>query len=69
MFQGECTGELKDYDCCTKESPCGEGQGDCDGNDENGHEDCEKGLICGVNNCRKYNPSAYIHYDCCTPPE
>ena len=32
--------------CCTPDQPCGEGQGDCDGND-----DCNTGLVCGNNNC------------------
>ena len=36
------------------------GKGDCDKN-----EDCEGSLVCGTDNCRKYNPSAMATADCC----
>ena len=54
-------------DCCTKESPCGEGSGDCDP----GKGQCKEGLKCGTDNCR------YMHdgderiestMDCCYKP-
>ena len=32
--------------CCTPDNKCGEGEGDCDSND-----DCFPGLYCGHNNC------------------
>ena len=43
--------------CCTKETPCGLGDGDCDKD-----EHCAKGLKCGVDNCGK---GFKYTYDCC----
>ena len=44
--QVECPTKYKDMDCCSKEKPCGQYQGDCDKNEE-----CSYGLKCGKNNC------------------
>merc|ERR1712168_1470413 len=55
--------------CCTPESPCDVGQGDCDGPGDGGQHDgnrgCMDGLVCGRNNCLKFG--AYFHPkdDCC----
>lgn len=47
--------------CCSPSSPCGEGEGDCDG-----AGDCLQGLVCGRDNCRgaAYDASD----DCCEHP-
>ena len=59
-------------DCCNNEYPCGVGEGDCDYD-----SDCEEGLKCGTNNCKKclgenlgvdcskFQPDD----DCCYKPE
>ena len=39
-----CTGE--DNGCCTKDTPCGLGEGDCDSDKE-----CAGSLTCGDDNC------------------
>ena len=46
--------------CCQPDNKCGEGEGDCDYD-----EDCTEDLVCGNNNCRKWNPSAPDTLDCC----
>ena len=33
--------------CCTKDNPCGKGDGDCDNDSE-----CAGDLVCGRNNCK-----------------
>ena len=44
-------------ECCSKDKPCGVGQGDCDHDDE-----CVGDLKCGNNNCVGFpSPKA----DCC----
>jgi len=50
-------------DCCISddESKCGEGEGDCDGD-----EDCQPGLFCGQDNCMGFGPSFERSDDCCT---
>jgi len=45
---------------CSKKTPCGLGQGDC-----NNNKSCQKGLVCGKNNCRDFNPKAKKRADCC----
>ena len=52
-----CKAEDTDKECCEHSGPCGEGEGDCDGDDE-----CENGLVCGKGNCPSGFPS---DYDCC----
>lgn len=49
-----CNG--KDDGCCTKNTPCFKGDGDCDV-----HADCLPGLKCGYNNCPWGDED-----DCCT---
>merc|ERR1712226_412775 len=50
-------------DCCTKETPCSLGEGDCLQDD-----DCRDNLVCGNNNCKQF--AAYFHEkdDCCVKP-
>ena len=43
----ECNPDNNNWECCTKESPCGEKHGDCDAD-----EHCMEGLTCGTDNCR-----------------
>jgi len=56
----ECNGDTKDWNCCSKNEPCGVGGGDCD-NDS----DCSGGLVCGTDNCREFHPNAASSADCC----
>merc|ERR1711970_1344474 len=55
--------------CCTPDTPCNEGEGDCDGPGDGGQHDgnagCKGDLVCGSNNCLKFG--AYFHEkdDCC----
>ena len=54
-----------DWSCCTPGHPCGEGEGDCDRDD-----DCAgTNLKCGYNNCREdfadFFPNANYGVDCC----
>ena len=53
---------------CTPEFKCGEGEGDCDSNN-----DCKSGLICGTNNCKgsQFTPGddcCYRHRKICLVP-
>ena len=48
------------WNCCTVEKPCEEGEGDCDFNNQ-----CAEGLICGVANC--IGPEYPLNADCCEP--
>ena len=53
----QCQPPHDDWDCCTEECPCREGEGDCD---EDSH--CQEDLVCGTNNCvLDGDPEA----DCC----
>ena len=57
-----CKAEDTDKECCDLDAggPCGEGEGDCDGDDE-----CEDGLVCGSDNC----PAGFPwYYGCCYKP-
>ena len=57
-------GTIAGTSCCTSSNPCGEGEGDCDSD-----EDCKDGLKCGQgsghdNNCD--NTLVFpADYDCC----
>ena len=46
--------------CCTSSSPCVEGEGDCENNDE-----CGVGLVCGTNNCKQFGDFFHERDDCC----
>ena len=46
-----------DWSNCSQDTPCNQGEGDCDQ-----HVDCEGGLLCGVDNC----PRGSTFLDCCT---
>merc|ERR1711970_1482342 len=68
-----CSGrDFQGRRCCTPESPCGLGEGDCDGpldgglND--GHEGCAGELVCGSNNCKKFGRYFHPKDDCCDEP-
>ena len=63
---GECNGEngqcrlnsdTNDWSKCSQDSPCADGEGDCDH-----HTDCEGTLLCGNDNCA----SGPTGMDCCT---
>ena len=54
------TGSRADWAFCTKDKPCGEREGDCDGDDQ-----CQAGLECGVDNCRAFHQEAHRLADCC----
>eukprot|EP00092_Neocalanus_flemingeri_P046790 GFUD01052791.1.p1 GENE.GFUD01052791.1~~GFUD01052791.1.p1 ORF type:complete len:268 (+),score=55.54 GFUD01052791.1:67-870(+) len=51
--------------CCTEDNPCGEGEGDCDTDNQG---TCQAGLRCGDSNCGDFNPANYAPADCCYKP-
>eukprot|EP00092_Neocalanus_flemingeri_P008226 GFUD01008869.1.p1 GENE.GFUD01008869.1~~GFUD01008869.1.p1 ORF type:complete len:436 (-),score=88.02 GFUD01008869.1:436-1743(-) len=51
--------------CCTEDNPCGEGEGDCDTDNQ---DTCQSGLRCGDSNCGDFNPANYAPADCCYKP-
>jgi len=55
--------------CCTPDTPCGEGEGDCDGpgdgGEHDGHQGCKGELVCGSNNCLKFGLYFHEKDDCC----
>lgn len=53
-----CSGQ--ENGCCTSETPCSEGEGDCDSN-----SDCRGSLVCGHNNCPKKAFDWNYGDDCC----
>ena len=53
----------KDYKCCTAESLCEEGEGNC--SDMAGHTDCGPGLLCRNNNCKQFGQYYHEEDDCC----
>merc|ERR1711862_967172 len=59
--------------CCTPESPCGYGEGDCDGpldgGANDGHRGCQGDLVCGSNNCKKFGTYFHEKDDCCERPQ
>ena len=63
MFAGACLGLSSDWDCCTPNSPCNQGEGNC-----NEHSDCAAGLKCGENNCRDFRDTAEPLANCCFEP-
>ena len=53
----KCNPAKIDWHCCTPSSPCGQGKGDCDNDD-----DCAGDLVCGKDNCGRGA------LDCCVRP-
>ena len=56
----KCDPGKGDKSCCTKRNQCKEGEGDCDADSQ-----CKGNLVCGKNNCKKWNPAARADFDCC----
>ena len=52
------------WSCCSSSSPCSQGGGDCDNDNQ-----CGSGLVCGQNNCRSDFSSTGSNWssgaDCC----
>ena len=56
---GDCDPAFNDGSCCTSDSPCGVGEGDCDSD-----SDCAGDLTCGNDNCDPtYGAESWL--DCC----
>merc|ERR1711970_712759 len=56
-----CRGRNFDKErCCTKETPCVLGEGDCDDD-----SDCSGNLLCGNNNCKAFGSFFHEKDDCC----
>merc|ERR1719228_1668992 len=49
-----------DNKCCSVETPCRDGEGDCDSDEE-----CLGSLVCGVNNCNTFGHFYHQRDDCC----
>merc|ERR1712223_1457865 len=49
--------------CCTPQSPCPEGEGDCEVDN-----DCSGDLVCGNNNCKQFGSFYHEKDDCCVKP-
>ena len=71
ITEGKCGRCIGQYGCCTKENPCDVGEGDC-----HNDEDCQHGLKCGDDNCRKcgigtHQDCGFWTYDddCCFKPD
>ena len=56
----KCDPGRGDASCCTKSNQCKEGEGDCDADSQ-----CTGNLVCGKDNCKKWNPAAHALFDCC----
>jgi len=57
-----CDGSSSAWSCCSANSKCGQGEGDCDSDNE-----CQSGLKCGKDNCRDFHSGAAAAADCCIP--
>ena len=56
---GDCDPAFNDGSCCSSDSPCGIGEGDCDSD-----SDCAGALTCGNDNCDPtYGAESWL--DCC----
>jgi len=56
-----CSGRnYQGRNCCTRENPCDEGEGDCDWD-----IGCKGNLVCGHNNCKKFGLYFHEKDDCC----
>ena len=53
---GDCDPALDDLSCCTDDSQCGLGEGDCDSDSH-----CAGDLTCGTDNCA----AGASYMDCC----
>ena len=65
----KCGDKICYQPACYKEDPCGKLEGDC-----NVLSDCEKGLVCGTNNCpkgmnSKTNAPFTTEDNCCYEPK
>ena len=51
-----------DMECCTEQTKCRIGEGDCDNDDQ-----CMPGLKCGssADNCKMFDPAWVSNADCC----
>ena len=59
-----CRGRNFDRErCCTSDTPCVEGEGDCEVDN-----DCSGNLICGNNNCKAFGSFFHQKDDCCIKP-
>merc|ERR1711937_942524 len=58
-----CDGSNTAWNCCSSTNKCGEGEGDCDNDNE-----CQSGLVCGKDNCQSFIPGAHSQADCCVKP-
>merc|ERR1711962_1570721 len=58
-----CDGSANAWSCCSSTNKCGEGEGDCDNDNE-----CQSGLVCGKDNCQSFIPGANSQADCCVKP-
>ena len=58
--EDKCNADDDDNECCSTESPCRVGEGDCDTNAE-----CVGDLVCGTNNCQMFDASWKDTRDCC----
>lgn len=56
-----CDPGQNSWGCCSPSKPCPEGEGDCDNDSE-----CSGNLVCGSNNCKKWNSKAHSAMDCCS---
>ena len=61
IIQSLCFKVPGDDEFCTPENTCGEGNGDCDTD-----EDCELALVCGTDNCKNAKFEDWV--DCCYKP-
>ena len=62
MIESKCDASKIDNQCCTADTPCGIGEGDCDSDDQ-----CSGDLICGHDNCGTGFSywTGSEEYDCC----
>ena len=60
IYLETCLGLYGQGSCCTKDKPCKEGGGDCDGNIQ-----CAAGLKCLRKSCKYFNKDANPRYNCC----
>jgi len=59
----DCCRDAFDWNHCSTDNLCGEGQGDCDSDAE-----CDGTLVCGNNNCHYFASDVASGKDCCRDP-